>query len=223
MSRGSILMVVSGYRVSGHQTVINNLCSGLYKLGYNVAIGAFSFDQDLPDNIEMVNLKNFILKSSRYSSNRYDFDIIHSHQPKLNYYSFLTQKPFIFHYHGASNRIQKISLKVSSYLCRNKISKIIGISNAAINDLRNILGEFIFSTLSSSVIVNCGVDTRYYHMGLPRPYKMGDPQLLFVGNLYPHKNVIRIIKAIPKIIKFYPEVHFQIVGNGEEYQNLENE
>jgi glycosyltransferase involved in cell wall biosynthesis len=224
MSRGSILMVVSDYRVSGHQTVINNLCRGLYEIGYNVGIGAFSFNNDLPDNIERVNLKRLrSLESNRYNNSKYDFDIIHNHHPKMNYYSFLTQKPFILHYHGASNRIQKVNLRVSSYLCRKRLSKIIGISHAALIDLRNIVGEYNFSALPPPVTINCGVDTKYYHMGLPRPHKKGDPQLLFVGNMYTHKNILRMIRAIPEIAKFYPDVHFQIIGNGDEYQKLEKD
>jgi glycosyltransferase involved in cell wall biosynthesis len=223
MSSGSILMVISNYRaLGGHQTVINNLCNGLYKIGYNIAIGAFSFDQNPPDNIEKVNLKKFRSLESNKDTSKYNFDIIHSHQTQMNYYSFLTRKPFIFHYYGASNRIQKINLKVSAFLCRKRISKIIGLSNAALNDLRKIVGESISSKIPSGIIY-CGVDTTYYHTGLPKPYKKGDPQLLFVGNLYPHKNVITIIKGMPEIIKFYPDAHLQIVGNGSEYQKLENE
>src|SRR5918911_303693 len=223
MSRGSILMVTSNYRaLGGEQTVINNLCNGLYKIGYNIAIGAYSFDQNPPANIEKVNLKKFRSLKSNKDTTKYDFDIIHSHQTQMNYYSFLTQKPFIFHYYGAPNRIQKINLKVSSFLCRNRILKIIGLSNAALDDLRNIVGESISSKIPSGVIY-CGVDTAYYHLGLSQPYKKGEPQLLFVGNLYPHKNVSAIIKAMPAIIKFYPDAHLQIVGNGSEYQKLENE
>jgi hypothetical protein len=112
MSRGSVLMVISNYRaLGGHQTVINNLCNGLYKIGYHIAIGAFSFDQNPPDNIERVDLKKFRSLESNKHTGKYDFDIIHSHQMQMNYYSFLTQKPFIFHYYGASNRIQKIAIR----------------------------------------------------------------------------------------------------------------
>src|SRR2546426_2286350 len=100
MSRESILMVISNYRaLGGHQTVINNLCKGLYKIGYNISIGAFSFDQNPPDNIEKINLRKFRSLESNMRTGKHDFDIIHSHQTQMNYYSLLTQKPFIFHYY----------------------------------------------------------------------------------------------------------------------------
>jgi hypothetical protein len=112
MRKGSILMVTSNYRrFGGHERVINNLCNGLRNIGYNMAIGAFSFDQNPPDNIERVDLKKFRSLESNKHTGKYDFDIIHSHQTQMNYYSFLTQKPFIFYYYGASNRIQKIAIR----------------------------------------------------------------------------------------------------------------
>lgn len=222
MSKGSVLMVISNYHGrGGHQTVINNLCNGLYKIGYNVAIGAFSFDQNPPDNIEKVNLKKFRSLESNNISKR-DFDIIHSHQTQMNYYSILTHKPFVFHYLGAVNRTQKINLKISTLLCRNRLSRIISISNAALEDLRNIVGKSIYDKIRSDVIY-LGIDTAYYHTNLPKPYTKGDPQLLFVGNLYPHKNIIGLIKDIPEIIKVYPKAHLQIVGDGYDHQKLNYE
>jgi glycosyltransferase involved in cell wall biosynthesis len=212
-------MVIRYYLgVGGVETVINNLCNGLLKIGYNLAIGAYSFYQDPPDNIEKVNLKKF---RSLTSNNRsaYDFDIIHNHNPSMNYYSLLTSKPFVFHYHGSSNRIQEMNLKMSMLLCRNRLARVIFVSNSALNHLTNIVGKRVSSKIPSDVIYN-GVNTSSYHTNLPRPYVKGHPQLLFVSNLYPHKNVLSIIEAMPEIIKLYPDVHLQIVGDGKDYQRL---
>jgi glycosyltransferase involved in cell wall biosynthesis len=217
-------MVTSNYRrFGGHERVINSLCNGLRNIGYNMAIGAFSFDQDPPDNIEKVSLKKF--RSLEYNNNtitKCSFDIIHSHQTQMNYYSLLTSKPFIFHYHGASNVIQKINLMASTLICRNRISRIIPVSNAAFNHLKSTVGKQIFSKIPSYVVYN-GIDTTYYHIGLPTPYAKGNPQLLFLGNLYQHKNVIRLIEIMPDIIRSYPSAHLQIVGDGHDYQMLDNE
>jgi glycosyltransferase involved in cell wall biosynthesis len=222
MDKASVLMVLSNYRMAGGvEVVINNLCSGLNKIGYNVAIGAFSFDRNPPDNIEKVNLKRFRSLTSNNIS-KYDFDIVHSHQPQINYYSHLTPKPFIFHYHGIANRLQEINLKVSILLCRNQISRIVSDSSTALNLLTNTVGRGVFSKIPSHIVYT-GVDTKYYHTNLAQPYRKGDPQLLFVGNLYPHKNVMRIIEAMPDITKLYPNVHLQIVGNGNDYQRLNYE
>lgn len=207
-------MVISNYHgMGGHDIVINNLCSGLNKIGYNTAIGAFSFAQNPPDNIQKINLSRL----RGLSSNGLHFDIIHNHQTLMNYYSLLSSKPFVYHYHGISDRKQAINLKMSMLLCRNRISKIIAVSYAGLDQLRNVVGN-----ISADVIYN-GVDTNYYHTNLPQPYKKGDPQLLFVGNLYPHKNVIKIIDVMPQIKELYPAAHLQIVGDGEDYQRLYHE
>jgi glycosyltransferase involved in cell wall biosynthesis len=224
MSKGSILMVVSNYRrFGGHETVIDSLCNGLQNIGYNMAIGAFSFDQDPPDNIEKVRLKKFrSLESGSNNISKCSFDIVHSHHTQMNYHSLLTSKPFIFHYHGASDIIQKINLMTSTLICRNRISRIISVSNAAFNHLIDIVGKRICSKIPSNRVHN-GIDTTYYHVGLPTPYKKGDPQLLFVGNLYRHKNVIRLIEIMSDIIRSYPNAYLQIVGNGHDYQILDKE
>jgi glycosyltransferase involved in cell wall biosynthesis len=211
--KASVLMVTSNYRVrGGHETVINNLCSGLEKQGYNLTIGAFSFEQDPPDNIRKVNLKRF----KSLHNNGHKVDIIHSHQTQMNYYSLLTSKPFVFHYHGSSTMIQKINLKVSFLFVGRKISRVIAISNSALNDLVDVAGK-----IYADIIYN-GVDTQFYNTSLPRAHVKGDPQLLFVGNLYPHKNLNRIINNMPNILKLYPSAHLQIVGHGEDYQTLKH-
>ena len=93
-------MVVAKYPATrGHTTVINNLCKGLSEMGYETAIGAFSFDEDPPFKIKKIILnKTKLLKNGIEYLN---YDIIHSHQPRVHYY-LLTKnptKPVVFHYH----------------------------------------------------------------------------------------------------------------------------
>ena len=46
MKKVKILMLMSKYqKISGHTRVIDNLSSGLIKLGHNVTVGAFSFEK----------------------------------------------------------------------------------------------------------------------------------------------------------------------------------
>lgn len=202
-------MVLSNYRSSGgHENVVNNYCNGLNKLGYNTAIGAFSFEQNPPANIEKVTLKKFRNLDDHY-------DLINSHQTHINYYSLVTHKPFVFTFHGTSNRIQEINLRISAFLYGRKVSKIISTSYSSLNYLRKVLGK----KAPLEVVYN-GVDTTFYQTNLPRPYSIGDPQLLFVGNLYHHKNIIKLIEAMPAIIKMYPNAHLHIIGNGKAYNNL---
>jgi glycosyltransferase involved in cell wall biosynthesis len=46
-------------------------------------------------------------------------------------------------------------------------------------------------------------------------------KLLFVGRLFPEKSVDTIIKAMPHIVKKYPNTHAMIVGHGHQREKLE--
>src|SRR5947209_2010369 len=115
MSKGKVLMVISKYRgYQGHEIVINNLCNGLNRIGYSTAIGAFSFSQNPPSDIEKIKLNRF--RNLPSNSNSGGYDIFHIHQGVMNYYSLLTRKPFIFHFHGTNGGLQEMNLKVSMML-----------------------------------------------------------------------------------------------------------
>ena len=54
----------------------------------------------------------------------------------------------------------------------------------------------------------------------------GTPRLLTVGNVTPRKGQHRIIKALPTLLKSYPELHYHIVGmpsHKDEFQQLAND
>ncbi len=209
------MMVVAKYPATrGHTTVINNLCKGLSEIGYDTAIGAFSFDEDPPFNIKKVVLDK--MKLLKYGIKYLNYDIIHSHQPRVHYY-LLTKKPtkpIVFHYHGAANKIQEINFKVSMKLYKKRIKKIIAVSKTGVEQIENMIGP-----TSVDVIYN-GADTNFYNTNLPTPFKKGDPQLLFVSALHKYKNAGVLINAMTEILNEFPNAHLQIVGDGEDIPNL---
>lgn len=211
MSKASVLMVLSHYRgFGGHEAVIENLCNGIASMGYDVAIGAFSFAREPPGNIRSERLSR--LRGLRTRSR---FDIIHGHQTSINYYSLTANLPYLLHWHGASSLTQELNLKFSMSLCRSKIGKIIGISNAAMQQVKNLVGDVPHE------IVHNGVDSTFFTPQQSTPYKIGDPQLFFVGNFYPHKNVMFLVDAMVEILKKYPSAHLQIAGKGSDCRNIE--
>lgn len=204
-------MTVSEYQYfTGHGTGINNLCLGLKDLGYEMAIGAFKFHDKPPDGINMVHLK----KTNFFSEEVKKFDIIHNNHPKLNYYSLFSPKPFIFHLYGASNKIQEINVKLSILFCKSKISRILVISNSVKYQVSNAINKIPIE------VIYLGVDTKYFNTNIKQKYVKGNPQLFFVGVLYPHKNVKMLIDSMHHILKKFPKAHLQIVGKGKEYLDL---
>lgn len=113
---------------------------------------------------------------------------------------------------------QKINIKITTYICRKRISRIVSISRSASDRLKKITGHTAFN-IPTEVVYN-GVDTAFFNTHLSAPYKKGVPQLLFVGHLYHHKNVIKLIDSMNQILKIYPKAHLQIVGDGEDLIKL---
>ena len=215
MNSLSIIFIVATYPATyGHTSVINNLCQGLTKLGHRTAIGAFTFKKDPPKDVEKVQLSRFELLRSGVKS--LDYDIIHPHQAQVLYFLLAKKpdKPVIVHYHAASNMIQKLNLKFSMALFKNKISKFISVSKKASNHLKEWAGE------CDDIVVYNGVDTKFFNPNLDGPYRKGEPQLLFVSVLRKYKKTIELVNAIPELSKKYPKVHLQIVGDGEEFETL---
>ncbi len=217
MKHKSVIMIVAKYPAThGHTSVINNLCLELKNLGYNTAIGSFHFDKDPPKGVHKIKLSKMklLLKGISYL----DFDIIHSHQTQVNYFLMMhrSKKPILFHYHGASNKIQEINFKISMFFHRKKFSKILSVSNAGILQMKKLN-----KLINSDVLYN-GVDTKFYNTDLPTPYKKGDPQLLFVSALRNYKKSKFLVNSMPTIISKFPKAHLQIVGDGEDLNDLKS-
>ena len=217
MSSLSVLMVVAKYPAThGHTSVINNLCLGLQKFGIKTAIGAFAFTDEPPSGVEKIILdkRKLLLRGTDYL----DFEIIHSHQPRVNYYLLFKRptKPVIFHYHGPSSLIHKINFKLSIKLFGKRLSKIIVVSKTAAIQMTALIGEF-----PNQVVYN-GVDTELFNPKLSPVYKKGTPQLLFVSALRSYKNADLLISTMSLLLKRYPNSHLQIVGSGESFATLQN-
>jgi 1,2-diacylglycerol 3-alpha-glucosyltransferase len=213
MKPKNILMIQNTFRgVGGHDTVITNLCIQLQKLGYNTAIGAFHFIDEPPAPITKIELKKF--RFIKNSIDGFEFDLIHSHEPFMNYYCLFNNKPLVYHFHGPNGIFQSLNFRLSMFLCQNKISKIITVSKSSLSYLKGKTKK-----LPLEVIYN-GVETDFFHPNLPRPFVKGNPKLLFAGNLHSSKNVTTLISSMVHILKRLPNTFLEIVGNGPEFQNL---
>ena len=211
-------MLVANYPATyGHTTVINNLSVELKKLNFHVAIGAFKFFEDPPDGIEKIimNKTKLFLHGTSYL----DFDIVHFHQTQLMYYLLNTKptKPVIFHYHGASDSIQRQNFKLAMNLYRKRITKIISVSHSGIMQMKKLVPSI------DALILYNGVNNQFFNSNNKKIKKIGSPQLLFVGGLRKYKQITILINAVKDMMKSFPKIHLQILGNGEEFNNLQHE
>ena len=205
-----VIMLLSEYnQFGGHGSTVTNLCLSLSNEGYECSIGAFKFKQDPPHPINKIilNYKNFLSKVNK-------FDIIHNHQGKFNYIALFTKKPFILHLHGASNRMQEINLKFSLLLTQRKIKHIISISKSVLYQIDIVKNKI------PTTVIHCGVNSNFFKDESEKKFVKGNPQLLFIGVLYTHKNVNKLIHFVKNLIPKYLNIHIQIVGNGVEFERL---
>jgi glycosyltransferase involved in cell wall biosynthesis len=208
-------MITSKYRkTGGHESVMNNLSVHLSQLGYKVSIGSYSFEAEPPLGISKVRLHRFANFFDSFA--HMDNGIIHSHQTQMNYYSLIAKQPFLFHYHGISSRIQEWNLKICFAMLKRHITKSISVSNSAADQMLNMVGK-----IPSEVIYN-GVDTKLFRPNKARPFKKGDPQLLFVGNLFEYKNIMRLVDLMPSLLRKYPNAYLAIIGHGKQYRNIKS-
>ena len=203
------------YDVGGFSRVMEKLAENLTAQGNDVTIGALRF-------LQFPSKSNYSVATIPFTNplklnsflNR--FDIIHNHHPITNYLSLVTRKPFIYHYHGAPNFGKSNSFRFtmvpSIKMTNTRINGAIAVSEVAGAELK----QFISSN-KIHVVYN-GVDTNIFKPGLKETFRKGQPQFLFVGNLYEHKNVAELILVMEKLIETYPKAFLQIVGQG--YMNL---
>ena len=88
-------------------------------------------------------------------------------------------------------------------------------------DLLVAVSEFTYSLLPEKLkrkpfrIIPNGIDVGEFSCLDERSESMnikGFPRLLTVGNVTPRKGQHRVIKALPQLIKLYPDIHYHIVG-----------
>ena len=207
------------YDIGGFSTVMEKLANKLVENGHDVTIGALWFRR-FPSKgsfkVDTIPVGN-ALKLRRFLEK---FDVIHNHHPLTNYLALICRKPFIYHYHGAPDfgrgYLYRLSMLSSIKLTNHHFDAVIALSEVASAKFKQH-----FRSDKLHLIYN-GVETDLFKPGLEEKFRKGEPQFLFVGNLYEHKNVEEIIFALKLLSKEYPNACLQIIGNGAMYGRLKN-
>lgn len=205
------------YTMGGSSTVVDNLAVSLSRKGVDVTVGALSFDKNPPPGIQSVKIlgaSNF-LRLRRFLG---DFDIIHSHHAITNYLALVKKRHFVYHYHGSPDfgRCSPFGFNVrfSIKAMHHAFDAVVAVSQTGRAELEQSFG------LKNVYVVYNGVDTERFNPDVVGRFRRGSPQLLFVGNLYEHKNVQELVLAVRDLIKTYPETYLQIIGHGKGYPHL---
>ena len=205
------------YDTGGFSTVMEKLAEKLAEKGHEVTVGALLFRR-FPSKgayrVVRIPVGN-VLKLRRFLE---DFDIIHNHHPVTNFLALVSRKPFVYHYHGAPNfgmgYVFRLSMISSIRLMKHAFDAVIAVSESGAAELKH------YFDLGNVHVVYNGVDTSVFKPRLEEKFRKGEPQFLFVGNLYEHKNVEELIVAMKELVKVYPRAYLQIVGYGRMYEAL---
>lgn len=159
------------------------------------------------------------LLSINYSIKQYirlleSSDIVHTFTP-LVWKPFST--PLIAHYHhwdDPNEMLDYLHLPTNHFLwmqCYDLADRIVAVSNYSANDLssRGVSREKID-------IVPNGVDINRFHPGSSTvEFEEWERVLLYVGPLAERKGLQYIIRAMPSILRKYPDTGLVLVGSGE--------
>jgi len=211
-------MLAGMYRLSGAVVVIENLAKALSEKGVDVSISSIRFTQ-IP-KVEGIPYFEINSLSSLERLSR-DFDIIHNHHPIMNYVASICKVPFLYHYHGAPDvdpiNLYRLSMILSIGLTRRSLKGIVSVSHSGANELQRMFG------IKKAHVIYNGVDTSVFKPNGRKTFGQGSPQMLFVGNLYKHKNVQELVFFMRAVLEQYPNAHLAIIGLGQAYGALEAE
>lgn len=124
--------------------------------------------------------------------------------------SFFRKAKFFAVVHGSEIKLQNKFLRKIVHLSLRRFDKIITVSNYT-------------KSLLPSDLTNTTVIFNGFNMKIPikpLPEKMPMPVLITVGNVTKRKGQENVIKAIPKLLKKYPDLKYHIVGIPTEKRKL---
>ncbi len=109
--------------------------------------------------------------------------------------------------HGSEVNLSNNLLRAFTHLSISQFQTIISVSNFT----QSLLPKWILENEQRLHVIPNGLDKSDFVFSNNIVLK-GVPALLTVGHVSPRKGQHRLIKALPKLIKQFPQIHYHIVG-----------
>jgi glycosyltransferase involved in cell wall biosynthesis len=129
--------------------------------------------------------------------------------------AFQKNKQLIAVVHGSELDLKSNIAKQLTNKALSKFDKVISVSNYTQSFLPGTLKE----TIKKFVIPN-GINAIDFKVDLTEVPLQGNPSLITIGSVTERKGQQNAIKALPEIIKQFPDVHYHIVGKPVDQQKL---
>ena len=173
-----------------------------------------------------------------YKPIKYDVDIIHVHSGgaptgllAVLPYTKIKNKPLVLTYHGDINVVlNKFSYKSAVYFYDKLIDILLSYAKVIISPSEYYIekSRFLRKYRDKIVVIPNGINIEEFNIPYSKEEcrgKLGlstdENIILFVGFIHPHKGPDVLIKAMPKIIKEFPNTKSIFVGKEGEKGNLE--
>lgn len=120
--------------------------------------------------------------------------------------------------HGSEVNLPNVFLRWFTHLSISYANVIIAVSTFT----KSLLPERILKTHNDIRIIPNGINYTFFSSKQKKyPILKGFPCLLTVGHVSPRKGQHRVIKAIPNLLKEYPELHYHVVGRIKNRESIE--
>ncbi len=158
----------------------------------------------------------------RRSIRREKVDLLHTHEFAMNVYGFIASVfagiPIITTVHGKSYYADRRRRRFAYRLAARRSSPMVAVSE----DIRLFLIDAVHIRPTRLVVLYNGIDPEPYCSNVGRVeirrelgIKDTTPVIGTIGNLYPVKGHIHLIRAAGSVIRLFPEAIFAIIGRGE--------
>lgn len=229
-----IAFILSNMDEDGGQTVVCTLLKNINRSKYMVKLFVLSKEVDnkltrqlraVDVDIQFVNVKhdyNYIRIIEIMSwLNRvlknYKPDVINVHLDTLYswIWALINRKRIIFTVHSEASRISDyVSQKLFYCLKKNKLIRVIGVSDFASKSFENVFGADNVQTIYNPVDIA--------HFDTERSIEQNEIRFINVARFYPVKNHKLLIEAFDKLHVSGSDARLILVGDGQEFENIKD-
>jgi glycosyltransferase involved in cell wall biosynthesis len=225
-----VLQLIECSGIGGAETVLLELCKGLDQKFWHPICGLLK-DGWLNEQLNKQGIETTLI-TNKYSLDlsclwqliqiirRNNVDIVHSHEFTMNIYgavaALLTGRPHIATIHGKGYYWEKQRRKLAYHLMA--LSPATTIVTVSAN-LRDFIADKIGIRKNGIRVIYNGVDAVRFNeknessgTRTAEQMNLGNPVIGTIGNLYPVKGHLYLIRAASRIVQEYPGASFLIIG-----------
>lgn len=230
----NILQLLESSGIGGAEQVVVDLCGHLRTDGHQVSVVTLKSGW-MTKKLSEIKVESMIIENRRSVDPRFfrelvriirerRVDLIHSHEFLMNMYgtaaSMVTRRPIVATVHGKGYYIDKWRRRAVYRLVARRAFRTVAVSE----DLKRHLVERIRLAPSDIAVICNGVDLERFRTGdeeqsrrLRHEFGLSGIVVGAIGNLYPVKGHIHMIRAARLILDQFDEANFVVIGKETEY------